>query len=838
MVGTDKPTGAQKLAATVLAVGIGLMQLLGIQGTSRQPFSGMALTSFLVARVEPASPADAAGLAAGDVITAVNGVPTSHPYRCQKIIEMAGAGQTIQLDLRRDGTAVSTALTLAPLPSGEALFFLSRYAISVVFLLLGVVVYLRRADRLALLFFLLCSSFAVLLAAPPPIDNASLYTAHKGLIGVAVHLLPAFFVHFFLLFPEGKRHPSRKAISLVYAPAGLLSVLSTALLVAGNYADPALGRTPGLILNAASSIYFAACFISGAALFVITYFRNRSSENRRRLRVALWGTLAGVLPIALVTVALNLHPTLEIPGERFVVFSIVLIPASFAYAIARHRLLDIHLLIRRSLVYSLLIGASLAVFFLVVTLFGSLVEDLTGSSGIVVSAISIFAIAVMAGPLRNRLQSGVDHLFFRKRYDSFRALKELGEALSTAMDLDALVMILVSRISSALGMERLAVYIRERTERADALELRSGNPGGLPEKIELSGWATARLESAAAPIGLEELEWMNEITPSASFGSDDAASPESQDTRTIEALRGNGLASAVPFLAWGKLRGLLLLDVDTANMSSHERELLTALAARAGTAIDNALLYRDALERHRLEKELSVARRIQEDLLPRRDPVFPAIDISGSMIPSLEVGGDYYDYVELGEKRLGIGLGDVTGKGIPAALLMASVQASLRADAERTPSPSQLVASINKRVQALDNPGRLVTFFYCCLDAAERTLTYCNAGHHPPVLVRAGGELEHLTEGGLLIGMQPDPQYDQGSVELERGDVLVIYTDGIIEQTNGEDFYGEDRMIETIRANMEMGAAQLKKKIIDSVMEFSDSGTNDDDLTLIVLKVY
>lgn len=859
MAGVDAPSGAQKLAAAVLAVGIGLIQLLGIHGTFRQPFSGMAVTNFLVARVEPAGPADAAGLEAGDVITAVDGVTTSRPYRCLQIMERASVGQTLELTLSRDGAPLSARVTLKPPPPNEALHRVSLSAVSIVFLLLGLVLYLRRMDRLGLLFFLLCSSFAVLLASSPPIVNVYAYTVYHALLIAAQHLLPALFLHFFLLFPEAQKPPSRRLLTFIYLPAIVLSGVSIAFLVTGAYAGIRVGRTLPLILDAASSVYLALCLIAGAALFVIAYYRNRSREMRRRLRVALWGTVAGVLPIAIVTVAVNLQPTLEIPGERFIVFFMVFIPASFAYAIVRHKVLDVQLLIRRSLVYSMLTAVLLAVFFIIITLFGTAIESLTGRSGLLVSVISIFIVAVMANPLRNRFQVVVDQLFFKKRYDSFRALKELGEALSTAMDLDALVMILVSRISSTLGIESLAVYVRERTETAYALELKGG-AGSLPKKLELHGSTMTFLEKAAAPMSLARLRSVEENARPADGREAEATRGDGATTASsagregaggsghnclneapgagIAALEQDGLAAAVPFLAWGKLRGLLLLDVDARQMSSHQRELLTALAARAGTAIDNALLYRDALESHRLEKELSVARRIQEDLLPSRDPVFPSIDVSGSMIPSHEVGGDYYDYVTLGEKRLGVALGDVTGKGIPAALLMATVQATLKADAERSPSPSHLVALINKRVHELEQPERFATFFYCCLDVSSKTITYCNAGHHPPVLMRANRDLEHLTEGGLLMGVQPEPQYDEGTVTLGQGDILVIFTDGIIEQSRGEEFYGEERLIDVMRANKDLGAGQLKKRIIDSVLEFSENGTNEDDLTLVVIKVY
>jgi sigma-B regulation protein RsbU (phosphoserine phosphatase) len=876
MAGVDTPVKTRKRAAVLLAAGVGLIQLLGVHGTFSYPFSGMALMNFMVARVEPGSPADVAGLTDGDVITAIDGVPTSRPYRCRQIIESGEVGEALLLDVTREDRPFRVELTLERLPRGEAMLHVGRSAVSIVFLLLAIGVYLRRTDRLGLLFFLLCSSLAVLLTKPLPIESPYLYGAYQGMRGLAERFVPPFFLHFFLLFPEGEKTPRRSVLAAVYTPAIALSLGFLYVLVAGSFLGVDVGRGASLLLSVASSVYFGLCFLAGAALFVVAYYRRRSAETRRRLRVALWGTVAGVLPIALVTVALNLLPTIRIPGERFFFFSIVLIPASFAYAILRHRVLDVQLLLRRSIVYSALTALLLAVFFLMVTLFGEAVENLTGRSGLVVSVLSIFAIAVMANPLRNKLQDAADQIFFRKRRDSFRALKELGDALSAAMDLDALVMILVSKMSSSLGLERVAVYVKHRAEGGEALELKGGDPETLPRRLQLGSPATAALERAAGPVSLADLAKAERDvvsmrssdgalrarggadSHSSEVGADTAAvashsavlvaeSPAAMATSTetgtgpeeVNRLIESGLKSAVPFLAWGKLRGAVMLDVEPVALPPHQRELLAALADRAGTAVDNALLYREALERHRLEKELSVARRIQEDLLPGEDPVFPTADVSGSMIPSHEVGGDYYDYVSLKGKRLGIAIGDVTGKGIPAALLMAAVQATLRAEAEREPSPAELVSRINKRVHTLQQPERFATFFYCCLDAGARTLTYCNAGHHPPLLLRSAGDIERLTEGGLLMGFQGDAPYVEGTIELNEGDTVVLYTDGIIEQSDGrESFFGEEGLMEVIEANRDLGAGQLKKRIIESVKEFSPSGSNDDDLTVVVIKVF
>jgi sigma-B regulation protein RsbU (phosphoserine phosphatase) len=138
----------------------------------------------------------------------------------------------------------------------------------------------------------------------------------------------------------------------------------------------------------------------------------------------------------------------------------------------------------------------------------------------------------------------------------------------------------------------------------------------------------------------------------------------------------------------------------------------------------------------------------------------------------------------------------------------------------------------------MEQPERFASFFYCCLDAACMTLTYCNAGHHPPLLVRADGTVERLSVGGLLLGVERDTAYEEESVELREGDVIVIYTDGIIEQSDGHDFFGEERLVQLVKAHAGLSASLIKKKIVDAVTEFSPDGKNDDDLTLVVVKVY
>lgn len=236
------------------------------------------------------------------------------------------------------------------------------------------------------------------------------------------------------------------------------------------------------------------------------------------------------------------------------------------------------------------------------------------------------------------------------------------------------------------------------------------------------------------------------------------------------------------------------------------------------------------------EEELKRAREIQQMLLPTTLPQLAGTQISGAWQPASEVGGDYFDVIQLDEKRLGICLGDVAGKGITAALLMANLQASFRAFATGEASPQVVCTKLNKFLCANTASGKFVTFFYAVLDAQARTLTYENAGHSPGLLLRSNGTWESLRGGGAALGALPDWIYQDHAAKLEPGDKLLLSTDGITEAENAKlEEFGEDRLLEVARAQ-DGSALDIQRAIMQQVTTFC-SGTFRDDATLLVLRI-
>ena len=245
---------------------------------------------------------------------------------------------------------------------------------------------------------------------------------------------------------------------------------------------------------------------------------------------------------------------------------------------------------------------------------------------------------------------------------------------------------------------------------------------------------------------------------------------------------------------------------------------------------------RGTVQLQQQEQELNRAREIQQALLPKTLPQLPGVQIAGAWQPARAVGGDYFDVIRLDERRLGICIGDVSGKGITAALLMANLQAAFRAFATPEATPATVCSKLNAFLCGNVAPGKFITFFYAVLDAEQRTLSYENAGHSPGLLLRAGGQTEALRGGGAVLGMLPEWKYADSTVRLEAGDRLLLFTDGVTEAANQqEEEFGEERLIQAARLE-EGSAAHLQHRIMQEVTQFCGANFHD-DATLLVAAI-
>jgi len=293
-----------------------------------------------------------------------------------------------------------------------------------------------------------------------------------------------------------------------------------------------------------------------------------------------------------------------------------------------------------------------------------------------------------------------------------------------------------------------------------------------------------------------------------------------------------------PIISNDEVIGVFDLESDELNAySSDDLEVLMLLASQVAIIIEKVMLHEQLIEKKRLQGQLEVARQVQLELLPAQDPELPGYDISAYNFPTEEVSGDYYDWVRIYDDEIGIVIADVSGKGVPAAILMAFLRSSLRAATHIGYATNVSLAKVNYLLWESIERNQFVTAFHAVLDASNRTLSYSNAGHNPPLLMNAKGEVTFIEYGEQPLGMFPETRYHQYSLVLEPGDIMVLYTDGVTEASNPDGVeFGRDRLVQAVKENKERPARELIASMEMAVLEWTANRGATDDVTFFVIK--
>jgi serine phosphatase RsbU (regulator of sigma subunit) len=304
-------------------------------------------------------------------------------------------------------------------------------------------------------------------------------------------------------------------------------------------------------------------------------------------------------------------------------------------------------------------------------------------------------------------------------------------------------------------------------------------------------------------------------------------------------LQGIRSVLAVPLGVAEKVFGIIYADSPMAEgrFTEDHLKLLTTLASVAAIRVENARLTEARFQQERLESELKLAMEIQQRFQPTASPQIPGYEFQGISFPCYEIGGDYYDFIQRDDGRLVIALGDVSGKGTAAALLMSSLHAAIHAQTGSHDTIVETISAVNKYLAENIPPNRFVTLFYAELDPASGAVSFLNAGHNPPLIVHAAGTVEQLASGGLPLGIKADADYREGRTHMQMGDVLVIYSDGVTEAASpsGEEF-GPTRLYEVVSRNVDASAAGIRDRIESALTKFSQGTKAADDITLVIVK--
>jgi sigma-B regulation protein RsbU (phosphoserine phosphatase) len=652
-------------------------------------------------------------------------------------------------------------------------------------------------------------------------------------------LIPALFYSLFALFPArspiDRRVPPLKTWLLAL---GLVVGLPLAVRVAaaGTW-DPLdrilvspTWRPVGALLAAAGLV----SFLLGTASLLWHYRSAADPLARRRTRVIVWGTVAGVTPMVVLQVLSAGREPYDIYPFwvwAWAVFALFLLPVSFGYAVIKHRVIEIPLLLKRSARYLLvqrgviLVVAVLAILASVaLALFFPRVApdrtELATPTGLLVGVGFGLAMAWAGTRVHRGVAQRIDRAFFRGAYDARRILEDLAPQAARTTSRHELAALLSKCLDDALRPASLVVY----------LDAENGTLGVVHGEVPPDLVSLPTRDRSLQALLKEPKPFVVE-----------ARQDEPHPLPLLAALQPE---CVVPMLGrTGALAGLLVLGPRRSDepYSSEDRRLLASVCGQAGLALENMVLAERMAERieseRRATQELAIAHEVQARLLPQQVPSVATLDFRGVCLQARAVGGDYYDFLDLGGGNLALVLADISGKGISAALLMANLQAHLRAQyLQAREDPAGLLTAIDRQMFDTTAPHHFATLFFGRYDDTSRELVYANCGHCPPLLLRAAGDVSWLLPTAPAVGLLPAWSCTVGEVLLDPGDTLIVYTDGVTEAMDdvGECF-GEERLLALVQRVVDLPLDNIVSTIVAEVQRFSGS-VQEDDLTLVVAR--
>ena len=829
--------------------------------------------SIVVKDVIEGSPAKQAGLLVGDRITGVNGRVLAGDLGRDESYVRGRPGDMVTLTVVRPGQPQPLLLHGIFRPKSQsrpgeggvarssALQVIGLFPIP--FLAVGFAVLFSRLEepRAWLLALLFCAFIgAPDLVIPSGISSAlprfafAFRAISLGMLGPLFYL---FFAEFPSQSPLDRRFPWLKWLALAFGMC-----ISLPGLRAGH---PSFPRTMANWIGINNADLLLSSFLYGLfALGIIALSQNSFKaevppEARRKSRVILWGTIAGVLPIVLERGAEDFstyHPSFWFD---FVLLMILfLYPLSFAYALVKHRVLDIPVLLRRSARYVLVQRGFVVLLFIVAIgtmafLTRVLSRVFEPNVGTLLSGGLGIALVWISAPLLRRGAERIDRAFFRSAYDTRVILQELAEKIRTVTNRHELARLLELRIDGALHPKSLACYL-DAGDRSLVAEGKRTSPHAHTTAAALphpkfpfrSGTQFVLRETNTIPATMPLL--MDLAQAGKAWDVPAPVLDEAADSTKLAP------ECLVPILGRNSaLFGLLVLGQRRSEepYSSEDKNLLDSVASQAGIALENIRLAEKMAERieadRRMEREMEIAREVQGRLFPQKLPTMKTLEYMGGCIPARAVGGDYYDFLELRGGHLALVLADVSGKGVSGALLMANLQANLRSQcAMGIDDLRRVLASVNRSFCENTGDANYATLFFADYEDSSRTLRYANCGHLPPLLLGADGsladrncgarEVQRLDATCTVLGLFERWECQVAEVALAPGDTLVLYTDGITEaqSADGEEF-GETRLLETLRNSCHLPVQPLIQAVVEAVQQFT-GGEQQDDITLVIAR--
>ena len=781
---------------------------------------------YRVVAVIPGMPAERAGLQAGDIVGSLNGTRITR-QNVNRVFRDALAGSELTFTIRRGDQRLVIRITRQLLPLYRRLvgilFLLLIPMLTMAYLFVGLWGVFKRPSAITRLIAMVCFLIAGL-SSTLNVSSASSWISERlyffqiqGAVSILSLLAPAFWLLLFLRFPQPhplyRRRPHLTAALVFSLP---LSLLACILFWPTGFALKNLGL---IVVAAYMGFYFSA----GVVVFARQAARETDILKRRQFQLMRFGIKYGVIclltgfSVLLVDIFVLAPRGIDLDWAVFYVFLLtqlggLIIPFTFLNSFFGHRILETESALKRRLRYLAASAALLLVYLVAAFNLGRWFVSRLQLRDPSVMVLFILILSLTFAPLNRLVLRWLDQRLYPERNRYRESLRDLIRRLPGFMEAQDLFAQVKAWLQNTMNIQTVHLLAVDPS-RASALPFKPASPRSVLNRMENNCcffWDQLG-ERERSEIEEEEARWA----------------------------RDNHVSITLPMIARGELVGLLNLGQkgNREDFTGDDLEIFREAADQVAIYLQNIRLQYEYLEKKRLDKEFELARDIQSHLLPQALPIVPGLEIATHYQPCFEVGGDYFDIIPLEGSRTALAIADVSGKGAGAALLMANLQASLKMALNLPASLGEIVTRINHLFHQNALSTQFITFFIGAWDASTRSLEYVNAGHNPPLLHRLDGSLLRLYPTGIGLGIRSDSSYRMERLELQPGDTLTIYTDGIEDFFNPDgQAFGSGRLAEAILRH----AGQPPRAFIDLLFRdldaFAAGERPNDDLTIIVAR--
>lgn len=773
-----------------------------------------------------------AGIRDGDQLVAINNIKLKNIWQAQRILNEFETGEFAPYTIKKGDKLIETKVEIKKLIQIAQFAFM---LMAQIWLVIGFVVLMARPNGyVQRLFYKISAAFIILFTSVYFLKSADdlnpLYFYVLDYIWTIGGFYSSFLIlRFFWSFPHPFKFAEKKLVKRVLRITPIILIVIT-YIIRNIFVYPYSGfNNVSLGIIGIINLFIFISLVTGLVSLYINYFRIREKTERKPIYIILVAYTLGIASLLYTNfIAPAISDTVFNSPEYYTpIILIASLPIAFGYSIFRYQLMDVSVVIKNAIIYGAATLTIAAAYFLVIYLLGQGISQAIGTQYQGVIAGIIFIIfAFVFQSTKDKFQNFLTAKFYPEQFAYQNVLVKFSNDVSSMVGLENILDKTHETFTDALKINNFGIMVRD-SNNGDLVLSRS------------KGIHAAEMAISKENVH-EFVEQKKALSKTPVIEREEFAAVCKERS---EVLVNNEIYTVIPMMVKSKVVGLLLLGLkhSGAQFSNEDLELLNAVANQAAISIENARLYEAEKQKLSIERDLDLARKIQQGLLPNRIPQINKLDICGQMIPAMQVGGDYYDLIKVSDSKIFVVVGDVSGKGLSASLYMAKLQTMIQLACTIDKTPKQILVDINKRLYESLERSWFVTMTLALFDSSANSVKFCRAGHMP-LITSNNGSIDSYKSRGIGLGLESGNIFESSLVEEEvqfkSGQIFAFFSDGITEAMNEvNDLFGEDKLSELLRNKSTRTSNELMDEIWSSIVKFRGNAEQSDDMTMVLVKV-